>query len=364
MKPTLRLLHLTVSMLMLAGLSQSAAGSPWSAVGRPATPAEIKAWDIDVRADFKGLPKGSGTVSQGEKVWEGKCASCHGTFAESNQIFTPIVGGTTADDIKTGHVASLVKGDVPQRTTLMKLAHLSTMWDYINRAMPWNAPKSLTTDEVYAATAYILNLAEIVPADFTLSDKNIAEVQNRLPNRNGLTRVDGMWNTRGKGDVLNVACMKNCETEVKIGSSLPDYARNAHGNLADQNRLIGETRGTNTGPIKAGGSANDAKALAVPRAEASGVQVAKVDSVALQIPTLLKENGCTACHAVDSRVVGPSFREVAAKYKGKADLETYLAGKIKHGGAGVWGAIPMPPQAQIKDGDIKAIAQWLAAGAK
>jgi cytochrome c len=86
-------------------------------------------------------------------------------FGESNEVFSPIVGGTTADDIRTGRVASLNDGSFPGRTTLMKLSTLSTLWDYINRAMPWNAPKSLTPDEVYAVTAYMLSLGGIVADD-------------------------------------------------------------------------------------------------------------------------------------------------------------------------------------------------------
>ena len=116
----------------------------------------------------RGCPAGSGTVAKGMQVWEGKCASCHGTFGESNEVFTPIIGGTTKDDIKTGRVAALANGKQPQRTTIMKVPTVSTLWDYINRAMPWTAPKSLTTEEVYAVTAYLLNMAEIVPDDFTL----------------------------------------------------------------------------------------------------------------------------------------------------------------------------------------------------
>jgi hypothetical protein len=89
--------------------------------------------------------------------------------------------------------------------------------------------------------AYLLNLAEIVPADFTLSDKNIAEVQKRMPNRNGMTTDHGMWpgapaskggiGNGGKPDVKNTACMSNCKTEVKVASLLPVYAETAHGNL-------------------------------------------------------------------------------------------------------------------------------------
>ena len=73
------------------------------------------------------------------------------------------------------------------RTTLMKVATLSTIWDYINRAMPWNAPKSLEVDEVYALTAYLLHLGYIVEYDFVLSNENINDVQAQMPNRNGMT---------------------------------------------------------------------------------------------------------------------------------------------------------------------------------
>ena len=86
-----------------------ALAGPYPGVGRPATPAEIAAWDIDVRPDFKGLPPGKGSVAEGQKVWDAKCASCHGTFGESNEVFTPLVGGVNKDDIKTGRVASLKK---------------------------------------------------------------------------------------------------------------------------------------------------------------------------------------------------------------------------------------------------------------
>ena len=188
-------------LALFLGATTSHAESKLTNLGRPATLAEIKAWDIDVRPDFKGLPAGSGSVSKGQDVWEAKCDACHGAFGESNEFFTPIVGHTTKADTDSGHVAVLRGPTVPQRTSLMKLSQLSTLWDYINRAMPWNAPKSLTTDEVYAVTAYILNLGNIVPADFVLSDKNIAATQSKLPNRNGLTLTRTMWNVKDKPDV-------------------------------------------------------------------------------------------------------------------------------------------------------------------
>ena len=169
-----------LAILLCPGVHAQSPGKPaWQGLGRSATGAEISAWDIDVRADFKGLPAGSGSVAKGQDVWEAKCASCHGVFGESNEFFTPIIGGTTSKDRQTGRVASLTTGSEAQRTTMMKVSTLSTLWDYINRAMPWNNPRTLTVEEVYAVTAYILNLAEVLPGDFTLSDKNIREAAPR-----------------------------------------------------------------------------------------------------------------------------------------------------------------------------------------
>ena len=241
---------LTTALLAAAGFA-SAQSTAYPGVGRPATVKEVAAWDIDVRPDFKGLPAGSGSVAQGQDLWEAKCAHCHGVFGESNEVFSPLVGGTTKDDIKSGNVANLKRADFPGRTTMMKVATVSTLWDYINRAMPWTAPKSLKPNEVYAVTAYLLSLADVVPDNFVLSDQNIAEVQKRMPNRYGMTTQHHLWPGKefkgtGKPDTANVACMKDCIPEAKVASMLPDYARNAHGNLADQNRLVGQQHGADT----------------------------------------------------------------------------------------------------------------------
>jgi cytochrome c len=338
----------------------NAQNQPWHDLGRAATPAEVKAWDIDVRPDFKGLPKGAGSVSMGETVWIAKCSSCHGDFGESNEVFTPIIGGTTKKDIETGRVAALVEGapsKAPQKTTIMKVATLSTIWDYINRAMPWNNPKTLTPDEVFGVTAYLLSLAEIVPADFVLSDKNIAEVQKRMPNRNGMVFYEPLWKVNGKGDVKNVACMKDCEFDPRVKSFLPDFARDAHGNIQEQNRGIGPVRGVDTTKPPAKGLVGGAAAAAAPAAAPAAAKGPNVNN-------LLAANSCTACHGMKNKIVGPGFNEIAAKHKGKANLEAYLVGKIKNGGSGVYGAIPMPAQPQVKDADAQAMAQWIAAGAQ
>jgi cytochrome c len=352
------LLGLTLVAAAAGALAQTA----YPGVGRAATAREVQAWDIDVRPDFKGLPKGAGSVAKGMDVWEGKCASCHGIFGESNEVFSPLVGGTTKDDIKTGRVARLNDAGFPGRTTLMKVSSVSTLWDYINRAMPWTAPKSLSTEEVYAVTAYLLNMGGVLPDDFVLSDTTIAQAQQRLPNRNGTTTDHGLWPGKGMGnggkpDVKPVACMANCATEPKVASFLPDFARNNHGNLAEQQRAVGPQRGADTTrpPSAQAAAAAVAAATAAPQAVAGGAGAAAL--------ALAQKSACTACHGVDSKIVGPGFREIAAKYAARADAETYLAGKIKSGGQGTWGQIPMPPQT-ISDNDAKLLAQWLAAGAK
>ncbi len=327
---------------------------PWSDLGRAPTVAEIKAWDIDVRPDFKGLPPGSGSVAKGQEVWESRCESCHGAFGESNEFFTPIVGGTTLDDIKTGRVASLRRNDVPQRSTLMKVANLSTLWDYINRAMPWNAPKSLSVEEVYAVTAFILHLGDIVPADFVLHHGNMGEVQARMPNRNGMVRQAAMWEGRGKPDVQGDACMRNCAGSDTIRSSLPDYARDSHGNLADQQRLIGPVRGA----VTARATAVNAKVAGV-----NNVNDVNDQRVQASAAILAKSANCTTCHHTANRMIGPSFKEIADRYAAQAASSAHLAERIRQGGQGIWGQASMPAHPNLNDDEISRLVRWILAGA-
>ena len=341
--------------LAVAAMATSAlAFDRYENIGRPATEAEIAAWDIDVRPDFVGLPKGSGNVYDGEEIWEAQCASCHGVFGESNEVFTPLVGGTTQADIESGRVAALIDHSFPQRTTMMKVPTISTLFDYIRRAMPWTTPKSLSDDEVYALLAYMLNLADIVPADFELNDQNIREIQEKMPNRNGMTTDHGMWpgasaadggiGNGGTPDVQGILCMENCKTAVEIASALPEYARDAHGNLADQHREVGPVRGVVTV------EPSDENGAAEPSAAAQALAVANA-------------KGCMACHGVNNKIIGPGYNEILARYKDRADAESYLIDKVQKGGQGVWGAIPMPPQGHVTDEEAKMLVQWIMSGA-
>jgi cytochrome c len=334
-----------IAALLLAGAATMVLAQThgYAGIGRAATPTELAAWDTDVRPDFKGLPKGSGTVAQGQQIWEERCANCHGMFGESNQVFQPIVGGTGADDVRRGRSTRLTDSAFPGRTTLMKLSTLSTLWDYVYRAMPWNAPRSLSSDQVYAVVAYMLNLGGVLPDDFVLSDATIAQAQARLPNRDGMTSSHALWpGAKARADVLATPCMRDCAGVPRIASSIPEHARDAHGNLAEQNRLVGAQRGVDTS-----------------RATAASV----VTAAAVPAPwALAGKHGCTACHGIEGQQVGPGFREVGRRHGTRGDAVAYLNDKIRSGGAGTWGSVPMPPQ-NVPEADALALARWIAQGA-
>lgn len=350
--------------------AQSASSNQFSGIGRTATAAEVKAWDIDVRPDLKGLPAGSGRVQDGQTLWDNKCASCHGTFGESNEVFTPLVGGTTAEDVKRGRVASLTDPKQPQRSTLMKVATISSLYDYIYRAMPWNAPRSLSADETYAVLAHMLILAEILPDDFELSNKNMADVQQLMPNRNGMTREHGMWRIDDAPDVKAVACMSNCVDAVKITSSLPDYARNAHENLVKQNRGYGPFRGVDTtrppvaklpGSDLGRGAQAGSTTVGRPSSAAASTPTSGTPATLMPPSDLFKKQNCFACHAANSKLVGPSLAEIAIKYKNQPSSEAMLTEKVIKGGIGVWGVIPMPAQNQLSTTDSQTLVKWILA---
>ncbi len=359
---TIKLIAVMAIMTPAIAYSQGILQDKFAGVGRTATSNEVKAWDIDVRPDFKGLPKGMGNVKQGEKIWEAQCTSCHGSFGENNTVFAPLAGYTTKLDVETGRVASLKpEAATPTRTTMMKVSQLSTLWDYINRAMPWTAPKSLTANEVYALTAYMLNLANVVADDFTLSDANISDTQKKMPNRLGMTTAHALWPGKefggtAKPDTQGSDCMSHCKTEVKVASFLPDHARNAHGNIAQQNREYGQFRGKNTA-VAGVIIAYDATKNIV---KTTNSEIAVLKSA--DVTATLNKYACTACHGIDNKIVGPSFQEIAGKQGKQVDAVAYLMGKIKNGSSGVYGSIPMPPQS-VGEPELKKIAQWIASGA-
>ncbi|MCW5772680.1 MAG: cytochrome c [Rhodospirillaceae bacterium] len=166
--------------------------------GRPVTKDEIKGWDIDVRPDGHGLPPGKGSVKDGEALYQDRCAACHGEFGEGKDRWPTLIGGTgklTTDDPKKG-----VGNYWPYATTL---------FDYIRRAMPFGAAQTLTDDEVYAITAYVLNMNDIVKADAVLDREALLKI--KLPNAGGFVPDP-------RPDFHGTLCMKDCKASVEIHS--------------------------------------------------------------------------------------------------------------------------------------------------
>ncbi len=180
----------------------TSAKAPALGLGRPALPEEIKAWDIAVRPDGKGLPPGKGTVKQGDELFQAQCASCHGEFGQGNGRWPVLAGGQGS-----------LKADRPEKTIGSFWPDLSTVYDYIRRAMPYGNAQSLTPDELYALTAYLLYLNDIVKdEEFELSDKNFTSV--KLPNAAAF--YDDDRETTEKAFWGKKPCMKDCKAEVKI----------------------------------------------------------------------------------------------------------------------------------------------------
>ncbi|HEY5205288.1 MAG TPA: cytochrome c [Roseiarcus sp.] len=139
--------------------------------GRAATPAEIAGWDIDVSPGGAGLSPGHGDVRQGEAIFAAKCASCHGARGEGKPMPRLVGGIGTLRDKK------------PEKTVGSYWPYATTLFDYVRRSMPLNAPQSLTSDEVYAVSAYVLFLNGIVAQDTTLDADSLVNI--KMPNRDG-----------------------------------------------------------------------------------------------------------------------------------------------------------------------------------
>ncbi|MEA2836817.1 MAG: S-disulfanyl-L-cysteine oxidoreductase SoxD [Bradyrhizobium sp.] len=171
--------------------------------GRAATAAEIAGWDIDVRGDDgAGLPAGKGTVAKGAELYAEQCAICHGTFGEGEGRFPKLVGGH-----------GTLRRDRPELTVGSYWPFAPTLWDYINRAMPMQAPHTLSADDVYALTAYILHLNDIVATDFVADRDSLPKV--KMPNRDGFNWIDP------RPDTMAEPCMSACAEpqDVKITST-------------------------------------------------------------------------------------------------------------------------------------------------
>jgi cytochrome c len=161
-----------IALAIAAALASGAVGAAERyGFGQPATPRQITGWDIDISPDGAGLPPGRGDVRQGEAIFAAQCASCHGPRGQGKPMDRLVGGAGTLRDKK------------PEKTVGSFWPYATTLFDYVRRAMPLNAPQSLTPDEVYAVSAYLLFLNGIVPQDATLDADALAKI--KMPNRDG-----------------------------------------------------------------------------------------------------------------------------------------------------------------------------------
>lgn len=172
--------------------------------GKPAGKEEIAGWDIDVRGpDGHGLPPGKGNVAAGEELYMAQCAACHGEFGEGAGRYPELIGGR----------GTLTSED-PRKTIDSYWPHAPGLYDYIRRAMPFGAPQSLTPDEVYSITAWLLNQADLWPADKELDAAGLKAL--KMPNRDGFIAGGDP-----RPDVKPDTCMTHCrKAPPKITSDL------------------------------------------------------------------------------------------------------------------------------------------------
>jgi cytochrome c len=161
-------LFATAALIALGAGSAQAAGP---GLGQPIAPADIATWDSSIMPDGSGLPAGRGSAAQGAQIYANKCVACHGENG---------AGGSASALITKGPITSINGGE---KSIGNFWPYASTLFDFIRRAMPWQQPKSLTSDEVYALTAYLLALNKVIDENSTLDAATLAKI--KMPNRDG-----------------------------------------------------------------------------------------------------------------------------------------------------------------------------------
>jgi cytochrome c len=296
-----KFLNLTLAAALLA----TPAMAEKLGLGRPALPEEVAAWNLDVRPDGVGLPVGSGDALVGEEVFAEKCASCHGDFAEGVGNWPKLAGGMN----------TLNRQD-PLKTVGSYWPHVSTLWDYVNRSMPFGNAQTLTPDEVYAITAYILYSNDLIEDDYVLSNENLAAFE--LPNAGGFF-LDNRDATE-YAQFSAAACMENCKEDVKI---------TMHATVLDV--TPGDPTDGTGAPAGASGEGAAAPAEPETKAEAPAAAPEAAPEPAVEMaaadPALIAAGEavfkkCKACHKVGDgakNAVGPALNGIVDQPAGAVD---------------------------------------------
>jgi len=280
-------------------------------LGRAALPEEIDAWDVAVLPDGTGLPEGSGDVLTGEEVFAGACASCHGEFAEGLDSWPVLAGGDGS-----------LQDPRPVKTVGSYWPHLSTVFDYVHRSMPFGGAQTLSYDDTYAITAFLLYSNGLVDEDFVLSKDNFTEVV--LPNAGGFV-VDDRAETEYPL-FRTAACMADCRTGA------PEVTKRAVDLKVTPAQEDGKPLGTLPNLTLAAGTAEAAPTEAV--AEAAPAEAAPAEAVAEAAPAAagadpaLAAEGekvfkkCAACHKVGDGAknsTGPQLNGIVGNAAGAVE---------------------------------------------
>ena len=314
--------------------------------GRPATPNEIKAWDIDVLPDGSGLPEGEGSVGLGDELYEAQCAVCHGDFGAGGQGYPQLTGGNQDKD-ENGVIITLknqrVYGatDAPKRTIGTYWPVATTLFTYIRDAMPYAHPKSLTNDEVYAITAYLLAQDGIVEDDddFILNKEKLSKIV--LPNRNGFyPNIDGpnaqediraFFADRAKNIGAGTRCMSGCKDPGGQDGKTPTTVMEIKYEMSDVTPPYAYAK--DLPPKKEGGAAD-------PGQEAY-------------------ENNCAVCHKTDAMGAPAVGDKQAWEATLKQGIDKVYENTIKGKGG-------MPPKggSSLADDKLKEIVDYMIKASK
>lgn len=338
-------------------------------LGREALPEEVAAWDVAVLPDGTGLRPGSGDVATGDEVFAEKCASCHGEFAEGLDSWPVLAGGGgTLTDRR------------PVKTVGSYWPYLSTVWDYVHRSMPFGAAQTLSVDETYAITAFLLYSNGLVDEDFVLSDENFREVE--LPNTVGFYPDD-----RPQTEYplfSGEPCMSDCRQPVAITKRAVELnvtPQDPDGRPAGTLPPLSDAAALPADPASA---TETAAATEVAAAPAETVDETATEAAAAD-PALIAEGvgvfkKCVACHKVGEgakHAVGPVLNGIVGAPVGAADGYKYSKVMLEAGAGGmVWdaetlhayladpkGFLPKNKMAFVglkKDRDREAVIAYLA----
>jgi len=301
----------------IAGVTAAPALAEKLGIGRPALDEELAAWNVNVMPDGRGLPEGGMNVEDGEVVFVDNCAMCHGDFAEGLDNWPPLAGGR-----------GTLTAERPLKTVGSYWPYLSTVWDYVHRSMPFGNAQSLTPDEVYGITAYILYSEGLVDYDFVLTKENFTEV--RLPNEDGFYVDDRVEAEFPK--FTAEPCMSDCKDAVEITRKASDLAVTP---MDDQGRPVSTI--PDWSAAGAGGEAEMVEASAEPAGE---------DTAADGPNPLLIEAGeaafrqCSTCHEIGEGAknkTGPHLNDVFGRTAGSIDGFRYSRPFVAAGEEGlVW----------------------------